>query len=152
MLESLANIGEFVSAIGVIVSVAYLAIQIRHNTKAVRSSSYHQAAEQTWNSCLAVSQNPQLAEIIARANAGEELSPAEQTQLISQDQAMLFGFENMLRLHEEGLLDSEVYRNLIDNSASYLASPRIQKALASRPGPLSQRLRADGRRRGQELG
>jgi len=46
-LEALANVGEFVGAIGVIVTIGYLAVHIRQNTKAVRTSSYHQAAEQT---------------------------------------------------------------------------------------------------------
>ena len=66
--------------------------------------------------------------------------------------ALLFGFENMLRLHEEGLLDWEVYRNVIDNSLPYLAAPRIQEVLRTRPGPLSARLAAEAKRRAQELG
>ena len=70
MLETLANLGEFIGAIGVIVSIGYLAIQIRQNTKAVRSSSYHQAAEQTWSSCLAMSQSADLAAIIVKAQEG----------------------------------------------------------------------------------
>jgi hypothetical protein len=44
-LEDLGNIGEFVAAIGVIVSLVYLATQIRQNTKAVRSSASQAIAE-----------------------------------------------------------------------------------------------------------
>ena len=39
-LEDLGNIGEFVAAIAVVVSLLYLAIQIRQNTKTVRTSTY----------------------------------------------------------------------------------------------------------------
>ncbi len=38
-LEQLANMGEFVSEIAVIASLIYLALQIRQNTKSVRSST-----------------------------------------------------------------------------------------------------------------
>ena len=41
-LEDLGNLGEFVGAIGVVVSLVYLAYQIRQNTAAVRAST-HQA-------------------------------------------------------------------------------------------------------------
>ena len=38
-LEQLANLGELVAALGVIVSLVYLAKQINHNTDAMRSNS-----------------------------------------------------------------------------------------------------------------
>jgi hypothetical protein len=42
-LEDLGNIGEFVAAVGVIISLIYLAIQIRQNAEALRS-----AMQQAW--------------------------------------------------------------------------------------------------------
>ena len=39
-LEDLGNIGEFVSAVAVVVSLLYLAMQIRQNTKSVQTSAY----------------------------------------------------------------------------------------------------------------
>ena len=41
-LANLANIGEFIGGIAVIVSLIYLALQIRHNTKTVRGSTLQQ--------------------------------------------------------------------------------------------------------------
>jgi hypothetical protein len=38
-LSDLGNLGEFLGGIGVIVTLAYLAIQIRRNTQEVRSAS-----------------------------------------------------------------------------------------------------------------
>ena len=38
--ESLGNIGDFVGGIGVIVTLAYLALQIRQNTAATKADSY----------------------------------------------------------------------------------------------------------------
>ena len=42
-LEDLGNLGEFVAGLAVVVSLVYLAIQIRQNTSAVRNSAYHEA-------------------------------------------------------------------------------------------------------------
>jgi hypothetical protein len=140
-IEAIGSIGDFIGGLGVIASLIYLAVQIRQNTRAVRSSSYHQAAEQTWNYCLALAQDSSLAEIIAKQVAGEGLTPAEQLRLGAADQALIFGFENMLRLHEEGLVDPDVWDNLMANSLAGLGSPRFHALLADRPGPLSGRLR-----------
>lgn len=141
-LEVLGSIGDFVGGFGVVVSLLYLAAQIRQNTRAVRSSSYHQAAEQTWNYCLAVAQSGDLAELLARRGAGEALGPVETSRANAADQALVFGFENMLRLREEGLVDPEVWQNILANSAPFFATPGFRAILAQRPGPLSRRFLA----------
>jgi len=72
-------IGRWVHRVlrGVLISIGYLSIQIRQNTKAVRRSRYHQAAEQTWSALLAVSQNANLAEALVKAQEEAPLSSAE---------------------------------------------------------------------------
>jgi hypothetical protein len=142
-IETLGNLGDFVGGLAVIASLLYLAVQIRQNTRAIRSSSYHQAAEQTWNYCLAIAQDGSLAEILARRGAGAPLTPAEQMRGTAADQALVFGFENMLRLREEGLIDPDVWRNVLENSMSFFGSNYGRMLLASRPGPLSKRLLAE---------
>jgi len=139
-IETLGNAGDLLGGLGVIASLLYLAVQIRQNTKAVRSSSYHQAAEQTWNDCLAIAQDASLADILAERAAGEALTPAEQIRGNSADQALIFGFENMLRLHEEGLVDPEVWDNIANTMLT--AGDYFRTLLAGRPGPLSKRLLA----------
>jgi len=141
-LQEIGNIGDFVGGLGVIASLIYLAVQIRQNTRAVRSSSYHQAAEQTWNYCLALAQDASLAELIAKQNAGGSLTPAEEIRVNSAFQALVFGFENMLRLREEDLIDRDVWENVVANSLVGIGTPRFRTLLAARPGPLSRRLLA----------
>ena len=41
MLEALGNIGDFIGGIGVVITLAYLAVQIRHNTRAGCEDSKH---------------------------------------------------------------------------------------------------------------
>lgn len=87
MLENLANIGEFIGALGVIVSIGYLAIQIRQNTKAVQSASYHQAAEQTWSALLNITGSESLANVLTRVGRGEALTEEEALRLFAHDSA-----------------------------------------------------------------
>ena len=44
-LESLANFGEFIGGIGVILSLIYVALQIRHNTASRRTETYARTLE-----------------------------------------------------------------------------------------------------------
>jgi hypothetical protein len=52
-LEDLGNIGEFVAAVAVIVSLIYLAVRIRQNTR-VLCSATHQAWAYHGHGCRAV--------------------------------------------------------------------------------------------------
>jgi hypothetical protein len=140
--QDLANLGDAIGGLGVVISLLYLAVQIRQNTRAVRSSSYHQAAEQMWNYCLAVAQDASLAEILAKRVEGQSLTAGEQIRASVADQALIYGFENMLRLHEEGLIDPDVWRNFFENSVPDLKHEHVRQMLRDRPGPLSRRLLA----------
>ncbi len=57
-LQDLGNIGEFVAAIATLITLIYLAAQIRQNTRAVRSASLdsvatsNKALQLTWHSML----------------------------------------------------------------------------------------------------
>ena len=88
---------------------------------------------------LAIAQDPTLAELYARRRAGEALTPAEVLRVGGADAALVFGFENMLRLYEEGLIDPDVWNNVLHNSMPFLGSAFFRGFLATRPGPLSKR-------------
>jgi hypothetical protein len=143
-LQELGSLGEAVSGLAVIVSLVYLAMQIRQNTVALRSASYHQAAEQTWSALLAATHDQALAEAWFGDLPG--YAP-EHARIIALDTSVLYGFENMLRIKEEGMVDADVWENVITNSLAYLKSPRVQQLLRNRRGPLSQRLLQEVERR-----
>ena len=140
--QDLANLGDAIGGVGVVISLLYLAVQIRQNTRAVRSASNHQAAEQTWNYCLAIAQDASLAELIAKRGERQSLTRAEHIRLNVSNQALIYGFENMLRLHEEGMIDPNVWRNFFENSVPDLKDEFVREFLRGRSGPLSRRLLA----------
>ncbi len=47
-LEDFANVSEILGAIAVVATLIYLSLQVRQNTRAVRTDAYHKATQQLW--------------------------------------------------------------------------------------------------------
>ena len=66
MLEALGNIGDFVGGIGVVVTLIYLAIQIRINSKTVKSAAAESVMQSMSEFFRAMAQTPGGAALIER--------------------------------------------------------------------------------------
>ncbi len=140
--EAIGAVGEVGGAIAVVVTLAYLARQIRQSTQATRIAAYHQAGEQLWSVGAAISTDAGLAEIFARALDGgiDGLPLPERVRFEMSMSSLYFGFESLTALHEQGLIDPELWQNWFDNSLQFMASPLGREYLASRRGSISRRL------------
>lgn len=77
-LDALGNIGDFLGGIGVVVTLAYLAFQIRQNTKVVLISTATSRAEQRARQSEIISQTPEINRIFwAGLEEPESLSQPE---------------------------------------------------------------------------
>ena len=140
--QELGSIGEFIAAIATICTLFYLGYQIRESSKVAKGSSYHQAVEQTWQAVLSVVNNPELRDVVFRVEKGEGLTDQELHQLQWLNVAVVYGFENIFRLKEEGLVDEEVWRNLKENElVAWFAISQNWNFLTNRKGPLTRRFR-----------
>ncbi len=137
-LQDFGNLGELIGAIAVVISLVYLAAQIRQNTRALHSSSYSQAAEQLWLVNLAIAQDHDLARIMA--DTGTPLSLEDTARLSAALNNLFFGSENLFRQYERGLLDSDTWDNVVLNMPRL--SPDFADRMRAREGPLAKRLRA----------
>ena len=82
--QLLGNYGEFVGAIAVVVTLAYLAVQIRQNSHLLERSNLHAdvtsiyESQHMYSQCISqLAQDGDLAEIYSRMLAGEQLEGAE---------------------------------------------------------------------------
>ena len=108
-LEQLANIGEFIGGIAVIASIIYLAIQIRQNTKLVKSSTLA-TNTQNWSSMLVNLASLDKSDAYMNGMLGkEDISPAQFLQFIQIARAMLVSFETQYHQYLEGALDKQIY-------------------------------------------
>jgi len=62
-LQDLGNLGELISAVAVVVSLAYLDAQIRQNTKSVRTSTYQAILDSSRSDTELILANPHLERI-----------------------------------------------------------------------------------------
>ena len=135
MAQLLGNLGEFVGAIAVVATLIYLALQIRHNTAAQRTSSVW-AMTQVFNQThTSIVEHADVAEIMTRAREGPLASGADSTRAFSVVMPMVNGYFAAWRAHKNGHLPSDAYEALRRDSKVLLwpgLMPLLEEALAGR--------------------
>ena len=111
-LSTLANLGEAIGGIAVVVSLFYLGYQIRSNTRTVKASNYND---------LVSSSNEFNSAIIDQATAAIWVNGLDEFNgLGAEDQARFSGVISLLfnacqrgyHLHRKGLIDDEMWESL----------------------------------------
>jgi len=123
--EAIGAIGETLGAIGVIVTLVYLAAQLRQNTKALRSNSWQaiQEAEQRFDDLF--SKDPALCELWVRASeVGLECldSDAERFQFTSLAKQLIDQFQTHHYQYERGLIETEMWQTWVTQFQDDVAS------------------------------
>ena len=116
--EAVGAIAELLGALGVIVSLGYLAQQVRQNTRSVRAAAY-----QSWFSSYdsfsnLLLGNPGFDELLHRAGSDPQgLTPDERRRFLGVLRRGFRQFESLYYQHREGMID----RNLFDGWLSIYA-------------------------------
>jgi hypothetical protein len=76
MLDELGNIGDFIGGLAVVVTLVYLALQIRQNTATIRVQTVQHLLSSDTAAADSVIAGP-IPEVLAKLFAGDELSPKE---------------------------------------------------------------------------
>ena len=115
-LEDLGNIGEFVAAVAVLVTLGYLAIQIRQNTQSVRASTYQSMVQGQRLQPLVI-EHREIAELFVQAGQDpSRLDEADQLRLYFALNLAFRSFDLYHYQYRKGLLEEEQwsgYDNLI---------------------------------------
>ena len=110
MLQDLGNLGEFVGAIGVVVSLVYLARQMIQNTTSIRAASFNAMVENSIRLLEHAFRDSEFAAFLARAERSpEELTPEERVRWDSYMTAVYRHFGNLQYAHRMGTLDSQMW-------------------------------------------
>jgi hypothetical protein len=126
-LADLGNLGEFVGAIGVVISLLYLAAQIRQNTKSVRSSTHH-ASVVAGNAVQLAFAEADAAEITLKAGrAYDELTLEQRFRFTMLMRAFLSFEEDVFIQYREGLIDRAFWDARARVLAEALAQPGVRK-------------------------
>ena len=83
-IEQLGNIGEFVAAIATVITLLYLAFQLRQNTRALRATAFQSVVSEMGKNVEPLMNNSDLADVFVKgAAAPETLTPSERVRVNS---------------------------------------------------------------------
>jgi len=109
-LSDLANIGQVIGAIAVVISLIYVALQIRQNTNAVRSATAQTVHEHFAKWYHLVAADDELSQIVANGLRDyASLSEKERVRFIATFMAFLSYSQNAFLKWREGLLASPLW-------------------------------------------
>jgi hypothetical protein len=138
-LQDLANLGEFVSSVAVVCSLAYLAIQMRQNTEAIRADNYARALDRISAMQAKISGDRAFATLMSIGTTDPgQLSPVDRIRFTLLGYEMFGGFEFMFLQAKDGKLPDEVWKRWSATTAWWLALPGIRTWWAIRPAPFSE--------------
>ena len=125
-LTQLANLGEFIGGLAVLVTLVYLAVQVRQNTATQKAATEIASADATYKIVDAYSRfrhmlaDQGMAEIWAKAPSGQALSAAERVQLravVSEvAYASVAALPNYLLRGSDAAVPHEVVARVVGNS------------------------------------
>ena len=123
-LQDLGSLGEFVGALGVVISLIYLARQMIQNTTSVRAASFNSMTENSIRLLEDVFPNPEFAEFLHRAqNDPSGLTPAETIQWNSYMTAVFRHFGNLVYQYRVGSLDRQMWEAYRRTLKEHLRTP-----------------------------
>ena len=108
-LPALGNIGEFIGAIAVVVSLIYLARQTIHNTRSVQAASFNSMVQNSIRLLEHSFRDSEFASFYERAERDPDaLSPDEKVRWDSYMTSVFRHFGNLIYQHRVGALDDQM--------------------------------------------
>ena len=126
-LQGLAHIGEFIGGIAIIISLAYLAIQVSDSNRLLRSQAHYNAMMLSQAPGTMMVQSPELSDLVEQCQMGKE--PLSTSVLARCNQYTLMelnGWEYLYYQHLDSSIPPQLwlgadayYRNEIQTKAGY---------------------------------
>ena len=137
-LQSLGNIGEFLGGVVVIISLFYLAFQVRQNRQSLDTENYARALERVAGVQSQLAGDPNLTSILVRGalDAGS-LEREERAQFSWLFYEMFGAFEFMFHQAQKGVLAAEVWDRWSATMSWWLSMPGVESWWRAKPAPFS---------------
>jgi hypothetical protein len=125
-LSVLANLGEFVAGIGVIISLIYLAVQVRQNTAQVRASTTQAYSDAVGDLLESVYASPELTEFFVRALTNpDSMDEAEWIRWHMIMTRTTRHFDSAFYQFRTGTMDAEIWDGIRSSMLAWFAQPGI---------------------------
>ncbi len=105
-IQELGSIGELIAAIATVLTLVYLAIQVRQNTRALKASTFQSISSELGQNVKPVVETPDMAMIFAKGtSAPDELTAEERVKLEAMYLGMFRRLESVFVQTELGSID-----------------------------------------------
>ena len=120
-LQDLGALGEFVGALGVVISLIYLARQMSQNTTSVRAASFNSMTENSIRLLEHSFRDSEFAEFVHRAEEDStSLSPNEMVRWDGYMTAVYRHFGNLVYQYRVGVLDEQMWQSYRETLKQHL--------------------------------
>jgi len=127
MLEQTAYLADIIGVILIVVSLVYLAKQIRQNNRQLESQSYQAWVASNLQINMAMA-NPELSAIVAKGNFDSaNLDQGSYVAYAMSHLAMMQMAQAADYLYRSGTLDRELWEGEMDRAAGILAMPGVRQ-------------------------
>jgi len=132
-LEIVNTISSLIAAVSVVVTVIYLAIQVRRNTKAAHSQTYQVATLSLAEMAVIIGQSKDLSRIFAEGMANpDQLDKDERYQFIYLGLSLFRRYENVFFQYQAGLIDDGFWSGHRENLVWFFHQPGFKQFWAER--------------------
>jgi len=118
--ESIGAIGEIIGAVAVVVTLAYLAIQVRDSTLIARSATRQAIAETAMEHGRHLIDDRNLMTALLRDLRGQDQDDVDWARLMAHNYITMRHYENILYQHRAGMIEHDEWRGFRENLKAVL--------------------------------
>jgi hypothetical protein len=142
-LATLAQLGEFLGGFFVVISMFYLAYQVRQNTTSLRAENYARVLERLSTLQANLSSDAELNRlVVVGAQTPESLTPTDRMRFTWALYELFGAAEFVFHQDLAGTLPDEVWKRWRATMIWWLSNPGIQKWWSCKPTPFSDSFEA----------
>ena len=126
-LDDVGNIGELIGAVGVIITLIYLAVQIRQNTSALKATSHQEATREAADFVAQIAGDGDIARILSKG--GKDWNCLEGDEKLRFSMLLFrvfFNFQNTYNLHQNGGIDEEYWESQLGVMMWFMGMPGVR--------------------------
>ena len=122
--DAVGAIGEIIGAAAVVISLVYLAVQIKQNSKMVAANTFQSISTTASRETMEIAQNESLSALIVKMTSEPpSITPTEAMQAQLLLRAIFRNYENHYYQYSRGYFEDEVWSGYVNTMGEQLASP-----------------------------
>jgi hypothetical protein len=135
--ELLGNIGEFVGSVAVLVTLIYLAIQVRQNSNTIAGATEMDMAREMAAWHARVTSDPELMQLYEKGASDQSMTELEMMRYRWLIAELLWLNEGYYKQHLRGLISNEAWEDIVTSTVGLLRGEVLKTWWESRASALS---------------